>query len=84
MKLDINFIPFSIATNQQPFMGEAVNDTLIPFFQAVTVDTSVQYGHNITMLYKIYGAGPGVDLPLDMDVYTPTGDTATNMPVDIY
>lgn len=53
-------------------------------FSSVTVDTSVSYGHNIDMLYKILGYGPGIDAPLKMDVYTPTGDTATSRPVIIY
>ncbi|MDX2002691.1 MAG: T9SS type A sorting domain-containing protein [Chitinophagales bacterium] len=61
---------------QQRYLDEVFSD--------ITIDSNVTYGRNITMFYKLLGAGNGREEDLKMDVYYPTTDTLAERPLIIY
>jgi len=44
------------------------------------VETDVVYGTNVSVLPLLQGGAPGAE-DLEMDIYMPAGDTATDRPV---
>ena len=80
MKLKLQSLLFlcffltTISFSQTRYLDEVFCD--------LEMETDVVYGNNVSVLPLLQGGAPGAE-DLEMDVYMPAGDTATNRPVVI-
>ncbi|MBP7183986.1 MAG: T9SS type A sorting domain-containing protein [Saprospiraceae bacterium] len=80
-KIYYSLLAFLVCMN----IAEAQQRYVDQVFSNVTVDTTVIYGANATILtYSIPQIGQAVLQPLVMDIYRPTGDTETSRPVALF
>ena len=80
MKLKLQSLLFlcffltTISFSQTRYLDEVFCD--------LEMETDIVYGNNVSVLPLLQGGAPGAE-DLEMDVYMPAGDTATNRPVVI-
>ena len=68
----IFFLIASISISQTRYMDEVFCD--------IDIESDVVYGNNITVLPLLQGGAPAPE-DLEMDIYMPSGDSATDRPV---
>jgi acetyl esterase/lipase len=75
----ITLLSFSLFWTISTFGQRYLTET----FSEVQVDTSIVYGTNMS-LFSLPITGEPFEQDLEMDIYTPVGDTETNRPVVLY